>query len=123
MPKIVFITAEETIDINKLAVKESGEDYGVVYEGTVYFAEAEAKNRKDLVSIAVSYFYRLTTGHAFIAGNKRTAFLTCLTFLEKNGYTLDFRAKEGIEFGLKVAENKLDYEDVKVWIENNLKKK
>jgi death on curing protein len=42
-----------------------------------------------LFDLAAAYGYGLAKNHPFIDGNKRTAFVAMITFLELNGYTID----------------------------------
>ncbi|NDR59751.1 type II toxin-antitoxin system death-on-curing family toxin [Aliiruegeria sabulilitoris] len=41
----------------------------------------------DLAEIAAAYAFGISKAHAFIDGNKRTAFVTAATFLRLNGYS------------------------------------
>jgi death on curing protein len=40
-----------------------------------------------LAEIAAAYAFGISKAHAFVDGNKRTAFVTALTFLRLNGYS------------------------------------
>lgn len=40
----------------------------------------------DLFTLAAAYCYGLVKGHAFHDGNKRTAYITAVVFLELNGF-------------------------------------
>jgi death-on-curing protein len=59
---------------------------------------------RSLAEIAAAYAYGLTRNHAFVDGNKRTAFVIALAFLEANGVALTLGAEwidimEGLAIG------------------------
>lgn len=64
---------------------------------------------------------RIAKKHIFLDGNKRTAIIAGLTFLELNGYELDFTADEGEKIMLGVT-NSPDTEEVMVSLAEWLKK-
>lgn len=43
------------------------------------------RTEADLAAIAAAYAFGIAKAHAFVDGNKRTAFVTALTFLRLNG--------------------------------------
>ena len=59
----------------------------------------------DLAEIAAAYAFGIVKAHAFVDGNKRTGFVTALTFLRLNGYgfrpdpILGVRMMEGLATG------------------------
>lgn len=67
---------------------------------------------------AAALTHSLVKNHGFLDGNKRTALLTLTLFLDRSRY--QFKAgvtHEEIEnMVLEVANNKLDFDDLKVWI-------
>lgn len=60
----------------------------------------------------------LVSNHAFVDGNKRIGMYVLLTFLEVNGITIDVTDEEVVEVGLKLAEGKMKYEELLVWIKD-----
>jgi len=58
----------------------------------------------------------LVKNHAFVDGNKRTAALVLIEFLERNGYTLGTTNDELYQFTIDVASSVLTKEEVEVWI-------
>lgn len=54
-----------------------------------------AYGETDLFLLAATYAEGIATNHAFIDGNKRTAFFAALSFLEENGFKL--RSAAGTE--------------------------
>jgi len=61
--------------------------------------------RADMFSCAAAYAFGLAKAHAFVDGNKRTAFVTSVTFLRLNGWHFvtdpvdGVAAMEGLAFG------------------------
>ena len=49
---------------------------------------AYADRTPDIPALAASYAFGIAKNHAFLDGNKRTAFVVCRTFLVLNGYDL-----------------------------------
>ena len=70
----------------------------------------------DLFSKAAILFYLLVMNHAFVDGNKRTAALALIEFLERNGRTLDATNDELYQFTIDVAVSVLTKEEVEMWI-------
>ena len=57
--------------------------------------------------------------HPFVDGNKRTAILTTLTFLLLNNITLNTTDKALEDFAVKIANEKLDVNEIADWFKKN----
>lgn len=59
-----------------------------------------------LAEIAAAYAFGIAKAHAFVDGNKRTAFVTAITFLRLNGYGFRPDPVEGVRMmeGLAASE-------------------
>lgn len=69
----------------------------------------------DIFRLAASYAYGIAGNHAFIDGNKRTALVVSLTFLERNGWDI-VSEKEDVYFTfLHLAEGSLSEEELAGW--------
>ena len=79
------------------------------------FAHAKA----DLCRLAAAYGHGIAKNHPFVDGNKRTAFLATVVFLERNG--LSFTASPGHAAGflLGVADGTLTEEAFAAWLRDN----
>lgn len=55
--------------------------------------------------MAATYAWGIARNHPFVDGNKRTAFVTALTFLEMNGKPIDVdeRADEWVDLIVRIA--------------------
>ena len=61
----------------------------------------------------------LVSNHAFVDGNKRIGMYVLLTFLEVNGIPLDTTDEEVVDVGLRLAEGKMQYEELLQWIKDH----
>ncbi len=69
----------------------------------------------DIFRLAASYSFGIARNHAFIDGNKRTALVVSLTFLDRNGWEIS-SSKEDLYFTfLHLAEGSLSEEDLTAW--------
>jgi death-on-curing protein len=85
-----FLDTETVFGLHTLSLQRFGGSEGVRDRGLIESALGAAMNtyhygNGDLSDIAASYAFHLAQAQAFLDGNKRTAVLTALVFLEKNG--------------------------------------
>ena len=83
---------------------------------TLTFEDANAV----LPELAAAYAYGIAKGHAFVDGNKRTAFVTALTFLRLNG--LGFRPDpvEGVRMMEDLASGDVSEAAFAGWLEGGI---
>ena len=89
----VWISAEDVIEINAEAVARTGERFLLRDKGLLESAVARPRHRwaygeEDILSLAVALLLGVALNHPFEQGNKRTAFIAAVEFLELNGYQL-----------------------------------
>jgi death-on-curing protein len=72
-----------------------------------------------LPRLATAYAFGLAKNHAFIDGNKRTAWVVCATFLEINGRRVTATQADVVTTMLGVADSSLTEEQFTEWIETN----
>ncbi|HUG73440.1 MAG TPA: type II toxin-antitoxin system death-on-curing family toxin [Steroidobacteraceae bacterium] len=75
----------------------------------------------DLADLAASLAYGVARNHPFVDGNKRTAAVTCETFLRLNGAALEAGDVDLFPVYLAVAEGKLSEQDFATWLRPRLK--
>ena len=68
-----------------------------------------------LAELAANYLFWIVKNHAFVDGNKRTAWVIARTFLALNGVSLDFDALEAITFVESVAAGAVDRAEATIW--------
>lgn len=76
----------------------------------------------DIFTKAAALMHSLLKNHAFVDGNKRTAYSSCGIFLKLNGYKLENMHNESLEFAMNVENNSLKLEEIAKWLERHSKK-
>jgi death-on-curing protein len=66
---------------------------------------------------AAVYWHGIATSHCFSDGNKRTATMTALVFLDLNGFELKADDDELFEIVIRVATSEITIENLAKWIE------
>lgn len=74
----------------------------------------------DLAALAASLAHGLAKNHAFVDGNKRTAIVSCETFIELNGAILTASDSEIYPVILALADGSLSEEDFAAWLRSHL---
>jgi len=105
----------ETVDaLHRLSLEEHGGKDGARTENGLESALAQPRHvlsygGGDLADMAAAYAYHLAENQSFIDGNKRTAVLTALYFLEINGAnTSPLTNAELYDAMIGIAEKRLD---------------
>lgn len=88
-----WLTADELIQLNAIAVGATGEPFNVLNPGLLGSAQAKPINHwyygeDDIVALAVELLFGIARNHCFEQGNKRTALLAAGLFLEYNALML-----------------------------------
>lgn len=89
-----FIDCQAVIELHELELRDSGGLPGVRDQNALESAVAAPQQlyfydqSADLVDLGAAYLFALAKNHAFNDGNKRTAYVTCLSFLDLNGINL-----------------------------------
>ena len=68
---------------------------------------------------AAAYAFGIAKAHAFVDGNKRTAFVTSVTFLRLNGWHFVTEPAEGVAFMEDLASGIVSEEEFKNWVEHS----
>jgi death-on-curing protein len=76
------------------------------------FAYADAP---DLFRLAASYAYGIARNHAFVDGNKRTALVVSILFLNRNRWDIAAPKEDEYEAFLHLADGSLSEEDLAAW--------
>ena len=84
-----FLDADDVLEIHAMQIAEHGGSEGLRDRGLLESAIAQAMAQfsgqflhEDLFEMAAALYFSLVLNHAFVDGNKRTALLATLTFLE-----------------------------------------
>lgn len=124
---ILYPTLEDIIDVHDDVIVEHGGLLGISEDGRRRIEAALGRMQAgfgpvefypSLAEKAAVLMHSLITTHPFIDGNKRTAFMASLEFLEDNGLTL-FEAEHLADIIINVANNTSSYEHLLEWIQEN----
>jgi death-on-curing protein len=91
----IWITRDLATAIHNRQLAEHGGADGVRDEGLLDSALGRPRHlfaytdpTPDIPTLAAAYAFAIAKNHAFIDGNKRTAYVVCRTFLVLNGYDM-----------------------------------
>ncbi len=119
----VWISRELALAIHARQLAEHGGADGVRDEGLLDSALGRPRNRfayedptPSIPALAASYAFGIARNHAFIDGNKRTAYVVCRTFLLLNGFDLTADRVERYTTFLSLAEGSLEEPDLVAWL-------
>ena len=70
----------------------------------------------DAYALAAAYAFGIAKAHAFVDGNKRTAFVTAFTFLRLNGIEIRPDPKAGVRMMEDLASNHVSEEEFATWL-------
>lgn len=73
-----------------------------------------------LAEKAAALLHSLARNHAFVDGNKRTAAVAVILFLELNGYTVRWNDEAALEFIVASATGAHTLEQIAAWIADNI---
>jgi death on curing protein len=74
----------------------------------------------DIAAIAGSYAFGIAKNHPFLDGNKRTALVVSITFLNLNGYDVEASPTETYAMFLGLAEGSFSEDELARWFRQNL---
>lgn len=124
-----YLTARDILKIHSFIIDETGGSHGVRDRGVIDSVVQTPKQPfggqevyPDIYQKAAVYMHRIIMNHPFVDGNKRTAVTATSVFLEENGHNVTVK-EGGFElYAVRVVEEKLEVEDIAVWLEENTKK-
>lgn len=79
----------------------------------------DAYGEPDVFDLAACYGWGLAKNHPFVDGNKRTAFVLCLTFLRVHGYALTASLEDRYTTFYGVAAGTVSESDLSAWLRRN----
>ena len=95
-----WVTRQQVEFIHNAVIEMAGGAHGLRDAALLESALARPQNQytygeTDTFQLAASYAEAISRNHAFVDGNKRTAFYVAVDFLEQNGFQL--QAAKGLE--------------------------
>jgi death-on-curing protein len=76
----------------------------------------EAYGNPDIANLAAANAVGIARNHAFLDGNKRTAWVAAETLLLKNGYQLVASDRDGVTIMLAVADGTMSEPELAIWL-------
>lgn len=123
-----WISEEDAIAIHQRQLAEHGGGTGVRDMGLLQSALARPRNAYhynqtiSLSKLAACYGFGIAKNHAFVDGNKRTAYVVTRTFLVLNGFDIEATKEEKYLTFYALAEGSLSEEQLADWLESKLYK-
>ena len=95
-------------------------DLALLEMGAARAMNRHAYEGATLSEIAAAYAFGIVKAHAFVDGNKRTGFVTALTFLRLNGYAFRPESTEGVRMMEALAEGEIPETAFATWLEQGM---
>ena len=117
-----WISKRAVLSIHNEQLAQHGGLTGVRDEGLLESAMArpqnlEAYENASLAQCAAAYAFGITRNHPFNDGNKRTGFVTAVTFLLLNNHYINATETDVFLTVTKLAEGNLSEEELRKWFE------
>ena len=121
MSKPIWVPARAVHIIHDRQIARHGGASGLRDEGLFQNALQRPVNKwqyesADIFECAAAYAFGIAKAHAFVDGNKRTAFVTSVTFLRLNGLHFVTEPAEGVEFMEGLASDQIPEDKFKSWL-------
>ena len=122
-----LVTLEQLLQIHALVIEKTGGSLGLRDLGRLESALATQTQNvfgeelyRSEIEKAAAIIRNIISDHPFVDGNKRTAMLTGITFLNIND--VGFHAPKGSleDFAVKIAVDKLDVKAISNWLSQNI---
>jgi death-on-curing protein len=125
MSEWVWIDAGVLIAAHDEQLQEHGgasgiRDYGLSESALARPQNLAAYGEPDAAALAAAYGFGLAKNHAFIDGNKRTAFVALELFLDLNGFELTADDTQCVLVMLSVASGAFSESELAEWTGRNM---
>jgi death on curing protein len=116
-----WVSKRAVLALHGEQLAEHGGSDGIRDETLLDSALAKPKNvfayadDPDLFRLAASYAYGIARNHAFIDGNKRTALVVSVLFLNRNGWDIKASKEDEYNTFLHLADGSFSEEDLGAW--------
>jgi death-on-curing protein len=123
-----WLQRDVVVAIHEAQLAEHGGGSGVRDAGLLESALSRPENlaaygKPDVADLAAAYGYGISRNHAFIDGNKRTAFVAVELFLELNGFGLAADDAACVMIMLAVASGEIPEAEFAAWIRTHADKR
>jgi death-on-curing protein len=120
-----WVSLAVVMAIHEAQLAEHGGTIGVREQGLLESALARPRqiyaygDDPDLLQLAAAYAFGLAKNHAFVDGNKRTAWVVCALFLELNGRYVTATQGDVVTTMLGVASGEIAEREFAAWLGRN----
>ena len=116
-----WVTVEDAILAHQQSIANYGGSDGVRDSGGLESALAYPQNlaaygEPGLAELAAGYLFAIAKNHAFVDGNRRTAWTVMRLFVALNRDRLDYERLDAVRFVEGVAGGEIDYDGAREWI-------
>lgn len=122
----VWIEKRVVLAYHNMQLAEHGGSAGVRDEGLLESALARPQNIAAYVDkppalsrLAAAYASGIVRNHPFVDGNKRTALVVAIAFLERNGITFSASQQEAYVMFYDLAAGNVSEDELAAWFEKN----
>jgi death-on-curing protein len=120
---VQFLSLDEVLAIQERLIERFGGDHGVRDQGLLESAlfRPQTGYYTHIEEMAAAMFESLLINHAFVDGNKRTAFFATDVFLRLNGWKILITADEGEDFIVGMLDaNTCSFETILPWVREHI---
>lgn len=124
-----FLSAKDLLIIHAKIVDETGGSHGVRDVGlllsSVHRPQATFSGKamyRTIFDKAAAFFESIALNHAFVDGNKRTAFVATVKFLSDYGYKFRSTNLDAEIFVLSVVADRVPMKEIAKWFRTHTKK-
>ncbi len=124
MSEPVWVIKSVVLAIHAEQLAEHSGESGLRDDSFLDFALERPRNlfaywSKDLFDLAATYACGIMESHPFLDGNKRTAFVTSLLFLELNGVIIEANREDKVTVFLQLASHQWGEKELALWFKQN----
>jgi death-on-curing protein len=121
-PEPVWVRNDVVGQIHGYQIAQFGGRPGIRDEGMLESALARPHNlwlyeRVSITRLAAAHAFGIAMNHPFIDGNKRTAFVVSVLFLELNGFPFNAEEVDAASMFVSLAAGELDEAELSDWFE------
>jgi death-on-curing protein len=122
-----WVRRETVLVLHEQSLVQFGGTAGIRDEGLFDSALGRPQNlfaygKPTISELAASYAFGLARNHPFLDGNKRTAFITAVLFLEINGQNFEAEQADAAVQTLGLAAGEVSEAEYAAWLRKNCKK-
>ncbi len=120
----IWLKREFIIAVHERLIADHGGSSGLRDAGLLESALARPQHqfnygKPSLTELAAAYAVGIAKNHAFVDGNKRTAFVAAVVFLGRNGLRLNASEAEATIAMLRVAEGSMIQKQFTRWLDEH----